>query len=111
MAELDVSCVVDVTPGSGALAEAAMIKGISYFGFVANPVHLGWLTNVIDRASCRQIAKSGSYLYQEDLANSLKEMFSDIVDPSNEEDGNGDDSGDPDDIVRPSDEEDEEDKQ
>ena len=100
--ELDVSFIVDLTPGSGALAEAAMIKGISYFGFVANPVHLGWLTNVIDRASVRQIAKNGSFLYQEDLAKSLQEMFSDIVECDG--DDNKDDE-DPDDVVRPSDDE------
>ena len=63
---------------------------------------MGWLTNVIDRASVRQIVKSGTFLYQEDLAESLKEMFGDVVDPE-EEDRGGED---PDDCVRASDAED-----
>ena len=100
LTEMNAKCVVDVTPGSGALAEAAMILGILYFGFVADAVHMAWLTNVIDRASCRQIVKSGTCLYQEDLAQSLKDMFGDIVEAEQEDDGE-----DPDDCVRASDDE------
>ena len=96
--------MVDLTPGSGTLAEAALVKGIPYFGFVTHSVHLGWLTNVIDRAACRQIAKNGSFLYQEDLAKSLQEMFSDIVEAEDDE-ADGAEEEDPDDVVRPSDDE------
>ena len=64
---------------------------------------MGWLTNIIDRASVRQIVKSGTFLYQGDLAESLKEMFGDVVEA--EEEGDGEE--DPDDCVRASDEEDE----
>ena len=99
LTELSAKCVVDVTPGSGSLAEAAMILGIQYCGFVTDPVHMGWLTNVIDRASVRQIVKSGTFLYQEDLAVSLKEMFGDVVEAEEEDHGQED----PDDCVRASD--------
>ena len=104
LTELNAKCVVDVTPGSGSLAEAAMILGIQYCGFVTDPVHKGWLTNVIDRAAVRQIVKSGTFLYQEDLAVSLKEMFGNIVEA--EEEGDGEE--DPDDCVRASEDEQEE---
>ena len=104
LTELNAKCVVDVTPGSGSLAEAAMILGIQYCGFVTDPVHKGWLTNVIDRASVRQIVKSGTFLYQEDLAQSLKQMFGDVVEAEEEGDGQED----PDDCARASDEEDHE---
>ena len=80
-----------------------MILGIQYCGFVTDSVHMGWLTNVIDRASVRQIVKSGTFLYQEDLAESLKNMFGDVVEAQEE----GDDEKDPDDCVRASDDEDE----
>ena len=103
LTELNAKCVVDVTPGSGALAEAAMILGIQYCGFVIDAVHMAWLTNVVDRASVRQIVKSGTFLYQEELAGSLKNMFSDVV--AAEEEG-GDGQADPDDCVRASDDED-----
>ena len=102
LTEMGAKCVVDLTPGSGALAEAAMTLGVQYFGFVTDHVHLGWLTNVVDRASCRQIVKTGSFLYQEDLAVSLKEMFSDIVGAGAEEE---EEEEDPDDCVRASDDE------
>ena len=64
---------------------------------------MAWLTNVVDRASVRQIVKSGTFLYQEELAGSLKNMFSDVV--AAEEEG-GDGQADPDDCVRASDDED-----
>ena len=80
-----------------------MILGIQYCGFVTDPVHMGWLTNVIDRASVRQIVKSGTFLYQEDLADSLKKMFGDVVEAEEENHGEED----PDDCVRASDEDDE----
>ena len=99
LTELTATCVVDVTPGSGALAEAAMILGIQYCGFCADFGHMGWLSNVIDRASVRQIVKSGTFLYQEELADELKEMFSAIVEPEEENEGQED----PDDCVRASD--------
>ena len=104
LTELNAKCVVDVTPGSGSLAEAAMILGIQYCGFVTDPVHMGWLTNVIDRASVRQIVKSGTFLYQEDLALSLQKMFGDVVEAEEENHGEED----PDDCVRASDAEDSE---
>ena len=102
LAELDIKGVVDLTPGSGALAEASMALGCQYFGLVADPVHLGWLANVVDRASCRQIVKSGTFLYEESLATSLTQMFSDVFEIENADGENGDD---PDDCLKASDDE------
>ena len=102
LTELGAKCVVDVTPGSGALAEAAVSMGIQYCGFVTNPGHLGWLSNVVDRAAVRHMVKSGTFLYQQELAESLKDMYADVV--AKEEDGaEGDDHAD--DCVRESDDE------
>ena len=102
LSELDIKGVVDLTPGSGALAEASMTLGCQYFGLVADPVHMGWLANVVDRASCRQIVKSGTYLYEESLAASLTEMFADVIEIEN---GEGEQGEDPDDCLKPSDDE------
>ena len=77
-----------------------MILGIQCCGFVTDPVHMGWLTNIIDRASVRQ-------MYQGDLAESLKEMFGDVVEAEEEGDGQED----PDDCVRASDVEDDDDNE
>ena len=46
LTELNAKCVVDVTPGSGSLAEAAMTLGMHYCGFATDLVHIGWLANV-----------------------------------------------------------------
>ena len=102
LTELNAKCVVDVTPGSGALAEAAVSMGIQYCGFVANLTHMGWLSNVVDRAAVRHMVKSGTFLYQQELAESLMDMYADVV--AKEEDGaEGDDHAD--DCVRESDDE------
>ena len=102
LTEMCAKCVVDVTPGSGALAEACMILGIQYCGFVTDPGQAHWLNCVIDRASVRQIVKAGTYLYQEDLAAVLKDMFGEVVEDQEEDHGDED----PDDCVRASDSED-----
>ena len=72
--------IVDVTPGSGVLASAAMQRGTPYLGLVGNAHHLTWLTNVVDRNSCQYMCTTGNFLYQEDLATLLSELFADVVD-------------------------------
>ena len=77
--EATVKCVVDMSPGSGALAQACMSKGIHYFGIVSSQGHLSWLSNALDRASLKFVVQTGSYLYQEDLATHISELFSDLI--------------------------------
>ena len=79
--EVNADCVVDVTPGSGVLASACMARGTPYLGLVGHPQLLSWLTNVVDRSSCRYMCTTGNFLYQEDLATLLTELFADVVDP------------------------------
>ena len=71
--------VVDLSPGSGALAEACMKKGAQHFGFVFDKTHFQWLSNVVDRASLQYICAQGGVLYQADLATHVKELFSDHI--------------------------------
>lgn len=77
--DLHVKCVVDVSPGSGLLAQTCMSKGIQYFGMCMSSCHLTWLSNVLDRACLKYVVESGSYLYQEDLGALIKELFSDVL--------------------------------
>ena len=79
--EVQAGCVIDVSPGSGVLASACMRRGMPYVGLVSNAQHLTWLTNVVDRSSCKYMCTTGNHLYQEDLATLLAELFSDVVDP------------------------------
>ena len=79
--EVQGHCVVDVSCGSGVLASACMMRGTPYAGLVGNPHHLTWLTNVVDRNSCKFMCTTGNFLYQEDLATLLGELFADVVDP------------------------------
>ena len=79
--ELSIKCIVDVSPGSGILAQCCMAKGIQYFGMCTSPHHLQWLSNVLDRAALKYIVESGAFLYQEDLATHIKELFADVLQP------------------------------
>ena len=88
--------VVGLSPGSGALAEACMKRGIQYFGAVFDNTHYQWLSNVVDRASLTYICASCDLLYQADLATHVKELFSDHIgghdvdeDDFSDEDGAG----------------------
>ena len=82
--------VVDLSPGSGALAEACMKMGAQYFGIVFDKTHHQWLSNVVDRASLQYICEQGGVLYHSDLATTLKELFSDQMDKDDNDDGTGD---------------------
>ena len=77
--ELGGGCVVDLTPGSGLLASACMSLGILYLGLVGSPNYLTWLSNVVDRQSLKYICRGGNFLYQEDLAKVVEELFADAV--------------------------------
>ena len=78
-ADLSVGCVIDLTPGSGSAARAAMDAGVQYLAFARNAAHDKWLQCVLDRAALPVICASGSPLYHQDLAASVGEHFSDIV--------------------------------
>ena len=71
--------VVDLSLGSGALAEACMKMGVHYLGVVFDRTHFQWLSNVVDRASLQYICAQGGVLYQADLATHVKELFSDHI--------------------------------
>ena len=86
--------IVDLTPGSGALARAAMSRGLKYTGVVSDAKHLAWLQNTLDTAALRFIAKKGESLYMADLAELITQHYQDCIedaDPTPEVEGLFDD--------------------
>ena len=58
--EMKIGAVMDLSPGSGALLEAALSRGILYYGLCRNRSHMNWLQGIADRATCGLIATQGS---------------------------------------------------
>ena len=79
LTDAGVKCVVDITPGSGVLAEACMKIGVTYHGMLFDQTHYKWLSNVVDRVSLKYIVVNGNPLYHEDLATHLKTLFTDQI--------------------------------
>ena len=83
--DLSIKAVVDLSPGSGVLAEACMSSGVQYFGIVRNQTHLGWLNNSLDKTSLSYIVQPNSWLYDESLAQNVKDCFDDILNEGGDE--------------------------
>ena len=79
----DIKAVLDLSPGSGQLALAALGKGVQYLGVLTDARHLSWLTNIVDRESLRLIGQSNSAVYQEAMSEHIKEHFADVLDELN----------------------------
>ena len=75
----NIKSIVDLTPGSGSLAVAAMSRGLKYTGFVQEAKHLSWLQNILDTAALRYIAKKGEVLYMEDVAELVAQHYQDLL--------------------------------
>ena len=78
----NIRTIVDFTPGSGALAVAALSRGLKYTGFVQELKHLAWLQNILDTAALRYIAKKGEVLYMEDVAELVTQHYQDLLENS-----------------------------
>jgi len=83
--DFDIGAVFDLTPGSGACAEAAMSSGVKYACTAMHKLHTAWLGNVMDQAVLTQIVKQGAPLYQADLARHIMEHFQDVVEAAQAE--------------------------
>ena len=79
LADFDVRSVFDVSPGSGALAEACLRLGITYVGVTTRPTHATWLSNVLDRVVLGHIVTPGRPCYQKDFAVEVQTHVSDIL--------------------------------
>lgn len=80
ISDLDIKCILDLSPGSGSLARAALADGVQYVGVVRNPEHASWLQNVLDRYALELVTKSGTPLFEQDLATCIAEHFQEVLD-------------------------------
>ena len=78
--------VIDLTPGSGALARACLQSGIQYVGVCRKVEHASWLINVLNRAAVELITRNGTTLYESDLASVLKDHFKELIEELNAQD-------------------------
>ena len=77
--DLQALCVVDLTPGAGLAARAALERGIPYLGVTRTPEHGQWLGNVCDRSALQASVTSGTALHSADLQGSFDEHFGDVL--------------------------------
>ncbi len=85
--DFDVKACVDLSPGTGALAQAAMMFEDSlYLGVCANESHCSWLQNVLDRAVLPHVIRTAGPLYRETLAAQIQEHYRDVLDSFNKPD-------------------------
>ena len=80
LTHLDTKCVVDLTPGSGSCARAAMHMGISYTALAMNAQHNSWLQNVLNKAAMQSIVREKCPLHEQDLAAELQKHFQEVLD-------------------------------
>ena len=94
MDDISAGLVIDLTPGSGALARACLEKGILYVGITQKPAHTSWLINVLNRAAVECASRNGSTLYEQDLATCLQDHFKELIEEMNDQDASlSDDEG------------------
>ena len=86
LAELCVGLVVDYSPGSGAMARACLDEGIAYVGICRSDEHCSWLTNILNKAAVECISRSGSPLYQQDLASCIDAHFKEVIQELHQQD-------------------------
>ena len=77
--DLDVRAVCDLTPGSGTLAKACMLENWAYSGITRTGAHSSFMQNKLDRDAVGVISMDGSGMHEADLAQHIKEHFSEIV--------------------------------
>ena len=84
--DLKVKLAVDMSPCSGQLARACLDTATYCIVMARNAEHCSWLQNVVDRYATLTVSRTGSFLYEADLAAQVKEMFQDVLDQLNEQD-------------------------
>ena len=86
LAELCAGLVVDYSPGSGAMARACLNAGIQYVGVCRPDEHCSWFTYILNEAAVESISRSGSPLYQQDLAQCIDAHFKELIQELHQQD-------------------------
>ena len=79
ISDIAAGLVIDLTPGSGALARACLEAGVQYVGICRKPEQASWLINVLNRAAVECTTRNGTALYEQDLASCLTDHFKEII--------------------------------
>ena len=74
----DIRAELDVSLGSGALAEAALRMGFCYVGVTVKAAHTKRLGNVADRVTMSHMAMPARPCYQKDLASDVQHNLSQL---------------------------------
>jgi hypothetical protein len=72
--DLGVKFIVDVSPGSGWLAHAAMLSGAKYLGIARCPRHASWLQTTLDSHALDFMTKNGSPCFKGDPAQFIQQV-------------------------------------
>ena len=68
------------------MARACLNKGIEYVGICRSDQHCSWLTNILNEAAVDCISRSGSPLYQQDLASCIDARFKEVIQELHQQD-------------------------
>ena len=90
--EIAASLVIDLTPGSGAMARACLEEGIQYIGVCRHQQHASWLQNILNRAAVERHTRLGTTLYEQDLVTCINEHFKELIDEMHDMDAAKSDS-------------------
>ena len=80
LSEVNAGIVVDLTPGSGAMARACLEMRLQYIGVCRTPAHQNWLTALLNRAGVEYIFRNGCKPPEQDLQACIKCHFKELVD-------------------------------
>ena len=83
---LDARLVVDLSPGSGVAARAAMHNEIEYIGCCSNETHARWMSNVLDREACVFIGQADSTTDHGGYSALINKHFSEVIEQIKERD-------------------------
>ena len=86
LGDISAGLVIDLTPGSGALARACLEDEVQYIGITRKQTHASWLINVLNRSAVECTTRNGSALYAQDLATCLKDHSKELIEELHDQD-------------------------
>ena len=75
--DFGVRSIFDLSPGSGASAEAALKLGVMYVGVTTSPTHAKWLDNALGRVALGHTKTPGRPCYYKKFAAEVQTHCSD----------------------------------
>ena len=80
LTEIAAKLVIDLTPGSGAMARACLDEGIQYVGICRSQQHCSWLVNILNRSAVESTVRHGTALYAQDATALINDHFKELID-------------------------------